>query len=104
MEAYTEKIQLDPRMMQFVAEHQEVPMKEATVMLVGGLRKQCRDQNLAAGRCQKQKGRIQASCQSLKRLTITSRKMTCHARVAWHRKNVIRRDWTRNQAERRTPK
>jgi hypothetical protein len=34
--------QPDPRMMQSISEHQEVPKEEATVMLVGGLRKQHR--------------------------------------------------------------
>jgi hypothetical protein len=87
-------------MMQSVAEHQVVSKEEVSVMLVGGLRKLCRDQNLAAGHHQKPKGRIQASCDSQKRLTIASRKMIHHARVAWHRKNVIRKDRTRKQVER----
>jgi hypothetical protein len=68
-------------MMQSIGEHQEVPKEEAAVMLVGGLRKWCRDWNLATGRCQKLKGKIQASCELRKRLTIAGRKMTCHARV-----------------------
>jgi hypothetical protein len=38
-EAYTEKIQPNPRMMQSVADHQGVPKEEAAVILVGGLRK-----------------------------------------------------------------
>jgi hypothetical protein len=75
-EAYTEKIQPDPRMMQSVAEHQEVPKEEAALMPVGGLRKRRRDWNLAAGCCQKPKGRIQASCESQERLTVTGRKIT----------------------------
>jgi hypothetical protein len=99
-EVYTEKIQLDPRMMQSIAEHQEVPKEEATLMPVGGLRKQCRDRNLTMGRRQKPKGRIQASCESQKRLIIAGRKMTRHARVAWHREDVIRKDQTRKQVER----
>jgi hypothetical protein len=60
-ETDTEKIQLDPRIMQSVAELQEVPKEEAAVMPVGGLRKWRRDRNLAVGRHQKHKGRIQAS-------------------------------------------
>jgi hypothetical protein len=76
-EAVTQKIQPDPRMMQSIAEHQEVPKEEATVMPVRGLRKRHMDWNLAAGHCQKPKGRILASCKSRRRLTIASRKMTC---------------------------
>jgi hypothetical protein len=84
----TEKIQPDPRMMQSVVEHQEVPKEDATVMPVGGLRKWYRNWNLTAGRHQKPKGRIQASCESRRRLTVAGRKTTRRARVAWRRKNV----------------
>jgi hypothetical protein len=102
--AYTKKIQPDPRMLLSVVEYQDVPKEEAAVMPVGGLRKRCWDRNLAAGCCQKSKGRIQESCESQKRLTITSRKMACGARVAGCRENFVRKDRTRNQAERGTPK
>jgi hypothetical protein len=74
-EADTEKIEPDPGIMQSVGEHQEVPKEEAMVMLVRGLRKRCRDQNLGAGHHQKPKGRTQASCESQKRLTFASRKI-----------------------------
>jgi hypothetical protein len=84
-------------MMQSIGEHQEVPKEEAAVMPVGGLRKRRRNRNLAAEHHQKPKGRIQASCESQKRLTVASRKMTRHARVAWRRKNVVRKDQTRKQ-------
>jgi hypothetical protein len=99
MGAYTEKIQPSPRMMEPVGEHQSVPSEEATVMPVGGLRKQCRDWNLAAERHHKLKGRIQVSCGSQKRLTVASRKMTCHVRVTLRRTNVIRIYWTRRQVD-----
>jgi hypothetical protein len=42
-EAYTEKIQSDPGMMQFTGEHHKVPKEEAVVMLVRRLRKWRRD-------------------------------------------------------------
>jgi hypothetical protein len=86
--------------MQSVAEHQEVPKEEAAVMPVGGPRKRRRDKYLAAGHCEKPKGRIQASCESQKQLTVAGRKMTHCVRVAWHRENVIRKDWTRKLVER----
>jgi hypothetical protein len=81
-EADTEKIEPYPGMIQSIGDHQEVPKEEAAIMLVGGLRKRRRDWNLAARRHQKPKVRIQASCESRKRLTIAYRKMTRHARVA----------------------
>jgi hypothetical protein len=67
--AYTEKIQPNPRMMQSIKGHQEVPKEDVAVMLVGGLRKRHRDRNLAVGHHQKLKGRTHASCESQKRLT-----------------------------------
>jgi hypothetical protein len=80
--ADTEKTEPDPRMMQSIGEHQEVPKEEATVMLVGGLRKQCRDWNLAVGCCQKPKRRIQASHESWKRLTVDGRGVSRCTRMA----------------------
>jgi hypothetical protein len=85
----------NPVEMECESRHQEVPKKEAAVMPVGGLRKQCGDREMAARHCQKPKGRIQARCESLKRLTITCRKMTHRARVAWRKRNMARKDCTR---------
>jgi hypothetical protein len=81
----------EPGMMQSVEEHHKIPKEEATVMLVGGLRKRRRNWNLAAGRCQKSKGRIQASSESRRRLTIAGRKMTHCATVAWCKRNIFRK-------------
>jgi hypothetical protein len=91
-------------MMQSIEEHQENPRGEAAVMLVGGLRKRRRVRNLAAEHRQKAKERIWGYCGSRKGVIIAGRGMTCHARGAWRRKNVIRKDQTRNQAEQGTPK
>jgi hypothetical protein len=66
METDTEQIQPGPRMMQCIAEHQEVPTEEAAMMPLRGLRRQHGDQNLAPGHSQKPKVRIQASCESRK--------------------------------------
>jgi hypothetical protein len=81
--------------MQSVGEYQGVPKVEDTVMPVRGLRKRRRDRNLASGRRQKPKGRIQASCDSQKRLAVACRKMTRHARVAWRKRNIARKYCTR---------
>jgi hypothetical protein len=68
-EANTEKMEPDPGISLSIGEYQEVSKEEAAVMLVGGLRKRRRDRNLAAGRRQKRKGRIQA-CEFWKKLTV----------------------------------
>jgi hypothetical protein len=69
----------DPGTMQSVEEHQEIPKEDAAVMPVGEPRKRRRDRNLAAGRRQKPKRRIQASCESRRRLIVAGKKITCHA-------------------------
>jgi hypothetical protein len=89
-EADTEKTEPNPRMMQSVKEHQEIHREEAALMPVGGLRKRRRDRNLAKGRRLKQKGRIQASCESRRRLTVAGKKMTRRATVAWRKRNLFR--------------
>jgi hypothetical protein len=81
----------DPGMMQSVEEHQEIPMEYAAVIAVGGLRKRCRDRNLAAGCHQKPKKSMQASCESKRRSAATCRKVSHHARVAWRKRPIFRR-------------
>jgi hypothetical protein len=80
----------DPGKMQSVEEHQEIPKEDAAVMPFGGLRKRRRDRNLAAGRRRKPKRRIQAACDSRRRL-IVAVKITSRATAAWHKRNVVRR-------------
>jgi hypothetical protein len=81
----------DPGTMQSVEEHQEIPKEEAALMPVGGLKKWHRKRNLAAGRSQKPKGRIQANSESRRRLTVADRKMTRRAAVAWRKRNIFRK-------------
>jgi hypothetical protein len=89
-EADTEKTEPDPGMMQSIGEHQEIPIGEAAVMMVRGLRKRCRDWNLAADSRQKLKIRTRGYCESPKRVTIAGRRMTNCAGVAWLRRGVVR--------------
>jgi hypothetical protein len=89
--ADTQKTEPGPRMMQSVEEHQEIPKEDAAVMPVRGLTKRRRDRYLAASRRQKQKGRIQASGESRRRLTVADKKMTRRATVAWRKKNIFRK-------------
>jgi hypothetical protein len=81
----------DPGKMQSLEEHQEIPKEESAVMPVGGLRKRCRDRNLAAGHHQKPKGRIRASCESRSRLTVAGKKITSRATVAWRKRILLRK-------------
>jgi hypothetical protein len=69
--------------MKSIVKHREVPREEATVRSSGALKKRHRGQNLAAKRCQKPKERTRGKSGSQKRLTVTSRKMTCHAGGSW---------------------
>jgi hypothetical protein len=77
--------------MQSVEEHHEIPKEDAAVMPVGEPRKRRRDRNLAVGRHQKPKRRIQESCESRKRLNIAGKKMTRRATVAWRKRKVFRK-------------
>jgi hypothetical protein len=81
----------DPGMMQSVAEHQEAPKGEATVMPVREPRRQRRVHNLAAERSQKRKERTRGVCGSRSKLAAACRKVSCHATVAWRRKNAVRK-------------
>jgi hypothetical protein len=95
--ANPEKTEPNPGEKETSVEHQEIPKEDATVIPVGGLSKRRRDRNLAAGRRQKPKKRIQANCESKRRLTVAGRKMTRHATVAWRKRNVFRRTGTQEK-------
>jgi hypothetical protein len=89
--ANPEKIEPNPGKMQSAEEHQEIPKEDAAVMPVGELRKRRRDRNLAAGRRQKPKRRIQVTCESWRRLIVSGKKITRRATVAWRKRRVFRR-------------
>jgi transcription initiation factor TFIID subunit TAF12 len=69
-------------MMQSVGEHKQVPKEEATVMLVGEQRKQCRAWKPAAQRRQNE-GKDPGIFGSWKKVTVALRRMSYNARVAW---------------------
>jgi hypothetical protein len=96
------KTEPDPGKMQSVEEHQEIPKEEAAVMPVGGLRKRRMDRNLAAGPRQKPKRRIQATCESRRRLTFAGKEITRRATVAWRKRNVLRKIGTQGNCEPRS--
>jgi hypothetical protein len=90
-EADTEKTEPDPGMMQSTEEHQEIPKGEAAVMPVGEPRKRCRVRSMAAERCQKREERTWGNNGSRRKSAATCRKVSRCARVAWHRKSVVRK-------------
>jgi hypothetical protein len=90
-EANTEKTDPDPGMMQSTKEHQEIPKGEAAVMQVGEPRKLRRVRSLAAERRQKRKERSRGNRGSTRKSAAACRKVSRCARVAWHRKRVVRK-------------
>jgi hypothetical protein len=90
-ETDTEKTEPDPGMMQSTEEHQEIPKGEATVMPVGEPRKRRRVWSLAAEHCQKQKERTRGNRGHRKKLAAACRKVSCRAKVAWRKRNLIRK-------------
>jgi hypothetical protein len=72
--ADTEKNEPDPGMMQSIKDHQEIAKEEAAVMLIGGLRKRRRIQNLAVEHRQKPKEKTRGYCGSRKRVTVAGRR------------------------------
>jgi hypothetical protein len=90
-EADTEKTEPDPGMMQSTEVHQEIPKGEAAVMPVGEPRKRHRVRSLAAERRRKRKERTRGNRGSRRKSAAACRKVSRCARVAWHRKSVIRK-------------
>jgi hypothetical protein len=78
--------------------YQEVPKEEA-MRSYGALKKWHRAWHLAMGHPQKSKERTCRNCGSWKRLTVAGREMTWHPGVPWRKRNVIRRNWTRDKVE-----
>jgi hypothetical protein len=68
-----------------VAQQQEVSVEDATVMLVGEpKKKRRRDQKLVAESCrQEPKNKTRENCGPQKKLAVTRRGSTRHAKVAW---------------------
>jgi hypothetical protein len=90
-EADTEKTKPDPGMMQSTEEHQEIPKGEAAVMPVREQKKQRRVRSLATERRQKWKERTRGNRGSRRKSVGACRKVSRRARMAWHRKSVVRK-------------
>jgi hypothetical protein len=92
-----EKMQTDPspEMMQSVGEHQEVPWEDATVIPVRGWKRHHRGRKQAAGRHGELKELTRGDHGSWKKLAAACRKASRRATVAWLKRNVFRKSWTR---------
>jgi hypothetical protein len=67
----------DPGKMQSVEDHLEISKEEAAVMPVGEPRKR--------------NERTRGNCESRRKLAAACRKVSCHAKVAWCKRNLVRR-------------
>jgi hypothetical protein len=85
----------DPGMMQPIDEHQEIPKGETAVMLVGGLWKRRRVQNLAAGPSQKKKERTTGNSGPKRKSAAACKRVSPRAKVAWRKRNLFRRTGTK---------
>jgi hypothetical protein len=74
--------------------HQEVPREHASVVPVGGLRKQRRGRKEAAGRHEEPKKLNRGICGSREKLAAACRRVSCRATVAWRKRNMLRKPWT----------
>jgi hypothetical protein len=82
---------LNPGLMQFREEHQDILKGEATVMLVGEPRKRRRVCNLATECRQKRNESTQGNCGSRRKSSAACRKVSPHAKVAWHKRNIMKK-------------
>jgi hypothetical protein len=80
----------DPRMMQSIDEHQEIPKEGAAVMPVRDLMKRRRVCNLATERRQKRKESTRRSRGSRRKSAAACRKVSRRAKVAWRESNLFR--------------
>jgi hypothetical protein len=93
--------QLVAGMMQSIEEHQEVLTEDAAVMPVKGLRKRRRVWNPAAERRQKVKERTRGNSGSRRKLSATCRKVSRRAKVAWRKRNLMKKIRTLEKCGRR---
>jgi hypothetical protein len=80
-----------PGMMQSIEEHQEIPKEDAAVMPVRGPRKLHRVCNLATECCQKMRERTRGNSGSRRKSAAACRKVSRNAKVAWGKRNLIRK-------------
>jgi hypothetical protein len=95
LNTHTEAKKIDPRMMQSIQEHQDVPSEDVAVMPVAKPRKWRRVRKLTAGRRGEPKELNRGNHGSWKMLAAACRKVSCHATVAWRKRNLIRQIWTK---------
>jgi hypothetical protein len=93
MTTYREAGETEPDlgMVQSIEEQQETPKEDAAVMPVRGPRMQRRVCSLSAECRQKMKERTQGNSGSRRKSASACRKVSRHAKVAWQKRNIIRK-------------
>jgi hypothetical protein len=81
----------NPEDMKSEVEHWKVPKEDAVGKPVKGRKMWHRGQKQAAERCGEPKELTRGDCGSQRKLAATCRKVSHHARVAWHKRNVFRK-------------
>jgi hypothetical protein len=84
----TKKIEQNPKMMQSVEEHRDVPGEDVAVMPVKGLKKQRRGRKSTAGRRGEPKELNRGNCTSRRKLAAACRKVSRHAAVVWRKRKL----------------
>jgi hypothetical protein len=81
----------DPGMMLTIEEYQEIPKRDTAGMPVGGPRKRRRVRNLVEECRQKMRERTQGNYGSRRNSAVACRKVFRRAKVAWRKRNLIRK-------------
>jgi hypothetical protein len=87
----TEKTEQEPGTMQSMEEHQEIPKEKVVMKPVKGRKKRHRGRKPAAGRHGEPKELTRGDCGFGRKSAATCRKVSCRAKVAWRKRNLVRR-------------
>jgi hypothetical protein len=98
-EANTEKIEPIQGMMQSVAEHQVAPKEDVIVKPVKERKKRHRGRKPATERRGEPKEMTRGDCGCRRKLAAACRRVSHHARVAWRKRNLLRKIRTQENCE-----
>jgi hypothetical protein len=99
LEPSPEKMETNPVKMTSVAVHEEFHTEDATVRSSGTVRRRHRGWHVAAKWRGEPKKLTQGHCGSQGKLAAACRKVSRHARVAWHKRGIIISDCIRAKVE-----
>jgi hypothetical protein len=99
IKACQEVMEANPVDVTFVAVHEEFYMEDAAARSLGTVRKRHRGWHVAAGWRREPKKLTQGHYGSWGQLAAACRKVSRHARVAWCKRGIVRRDCSRAKVE-----